>query len=141
MRNRSAQQLHGVCPTEAVHPGFLSVQAQAGEPEYQCLKARALNCIDCLGALSLPLRGLRVEISKSDLDQSRALIMHHSGDHRITHLELMSVRNQGEGKCHLLLQWLEKTNLEVVSGAPCCRVLPSLPQALPVGKGSGYNWQ
>lgn len=65
--------------------------------------------------------------------------MHCGGDHTTIHLELMSVRNQGEGKRHLLLQWLEKPNLEVVSRAPCCRVIPGLPQALPIGKGSGRS--
>ena len=77
MRNCPAQQLQGVCPTQTEHPGCLSVQAQAGEPEHQCLKAHTLNSIDYLGALSLPLVGLRVEISKGDLDQSWAL-MHAS---------------------------------------------------------------
>lgn len=74
MRNSSAQQLKRVCPTETKHPGCLGVQVQAGEPKHQCLKAHALNCTDYLGALSLPLVGLRVKITEGHLDQSWALM-------------------------------------------------------------------
>lgn len=115
------------------------MQARAGELEYQCLKAHALTCIDCLGALSLLLVGLRVEISERDLDQSKALIHHASWWGSQDHPLGANVGEEQGGACHLLLQWLEKTHLEVVSGVPCCRVLPSLPQALPIGKRSGHN--